>query len=347
LQSAILITVTAVACILLAGWLYQRWGAARDERRYPAPGVLFDMGGHRLHFLAEGESGPAVVFESGLMSTVLSWKGIQPEVAKFARTVCYDRAGLGWSEPGPLPRDAEQIAVELRTLLQRANVPPPYILVGHSFAGLTTRVFAARYPDEIVGLVLIDPVVPSEWHPASEHNQQRIRTGARILRRAAALCRVGALRFVSLLLLAGIKPIADPLVRLMSKGAPKGDGTTRSPLFWNLPAAERSMAPVFWVLPKFTNTIASQLENLPRSAAQVAASGKLRDIPVTVISAANTPPGRQVEQAAFAQSFPMGKHMMANRSGHWIMEDEPELVLQAISDVVEQLREPRLTGEAV
>jgi len=347
LQSAILIVAASAAFILFAGWLYQRWGAARDQKRYPAPGVLADVGGHRLHFLAAGESGPAVVFESGLMSTVLSWQALQPEIAKLARTFCYDRAGLGWSDSGPAPRDAEQIVAELRALLQRANVQPPYILVGHSFAGLTTRVFASCYPEEIVGLVLIDPVVPGEWHPASEHNRQRIRTGAKILRRAATLSRFGALRFVSLLLLAGIKPIADPLVRLMSKGAPKGDGTTRSPLFWNLPPAERSMAPVFWVVPKFTETIASQLENLPHSAAQVAASGKLREIPVTVISAASTPRERQSEQAAIAQASSLGKHIMAARSGHWIMEDEPELVLEAIKDVIEQVREPRLTGRTV
>ena len=186
-----------------------------------------------------------MILGSGLMSTVLTWQSLQPEIAKLTRTVCYDRAGLGWSDLGPMPRDGRRIVGELRDLLKRADIRPPYILVGHSFAGLTTRLFAAECPGEVVGLVLIDPVVAGEWNPASAHNRDRIRTGARIVRRAGALARWGALRAVSLLLLSGVKRIADPLVRLMSKTAPKGDGDTKSPLFWNLPRAERSMAPVF------------------------------------------------------------------------------------------------------
>ena len=343
----IFIALAFVAVLLIAGRLFQQWGTARDAKRHPPPGSLVNINGHRLHLLAKGNRGPTVIFESGLMSTVLSWNEIQPEIAKIARTVCYDRAGLGWSDPGPLPRDAARIVSELRELLEQAAILPPYILVGHSFAGLTTRLFASQYPDEVAGLVLIDPVVPSEWNPVGEHNRQRIRTGAKILRRASALARWGALRFTSLLLLSGIKPIAEPLVRLMSKGAPKGDGTSSSPLFWNLPAAERTMAPVFWVLPKFSATIASQLENLPASAAQVAAAASLKQIPLTVISASNTPPDRQVEQVATGKLSVLGRHLMATRSGHWIMQDEPQLVLDAIKDVIKQVREPRAAVKAV
>jgi pimeloyl-ACP methyl ester carboxylesterase len=345
-QSVLVIALVIAGLVLAGGRLYQHWGTSRDEKRFRMPGKFVDVGGHRLHVLAMGDSGgPALVFESGLMSTMLSWRDLQPEIAKSSRTVSYDRAGLGWSDPGPMPRDAAQIVKELRALLDRAEIEPPYILVGHSFAGLTTRLFAAEFPEEVAGLVLIDPVVPEEWNPASDHNRQRIRTGARILRRAAALARWGALRFVSFLLLSGVKPVAEPLVRLMSKGAPKGDGTTRSPLFWNLPPAERAMAPVFWVLPKFTETIASQLENLPWSAEQVAA-GRLPNIPITVISAANTPSSRRQHHVALAEHSPLGQHITAARSGHWIMQDEPELVLEAIEDVIRQVREPRVSAKA-
>jgi pimeloyl-ACP methyl ester carboxylesterase len=190
------------------------------------------------------------------------------------------------------------------------------------------------------------PVVAGEWDPASAHNRDRIRTGARILRRAAALARWGALRAVSLLLLSGVKRIADPLVRLMSKGAPKGDGDTKSPLFWNLPRAERSMAPVFWVLPKFSETIASQLENLPQSSKQVAGAKALDEIPVTVVSAGNAPPARQVEQTAVARSSSQGEHMIAAHCGHWITEDDPELVRKAIEKVVTRVRSAILAPPA-
>jgi pimeloyl-ACP methyl ester carboxylesterase len=105
------------------------------------------------------------------------------------------------------------------------------------------------------------------------------------------------------------------------------------------------MAPVFWVLPKFTETIASQLETLPRSAKQVAAS-RLPNIPVTVISAANTPSDRRRHHVALAELSTLGKHVTAARSGHWVMQDEPELVLQAIQDVVRQPREPQVAAKA-
>ncbi|MGB8439464.1 MAG: alpha/beta hydrolase [Candidatus Acidiferrales bacterium] len=340
MQSLIFIIVAIIALVVLAGWLYQQAGTARDRKRHPAPGELIALNGRSLHLLSRGEGSPTVLFESGLMSTVLSWSDIQPEVATATRAVCYDRAGLGWSDPGPAPRDAAQIVKELHQLLALAQISPPFILVGHSFAGLTTRLFAARYPEEVAGLVLIDPVVPGEWNPANEHNQKRIRTGAKILRRATVLSRLGLIRFVSFLLRTGVKPLAEPLVRLLSRGAPKGDGTSRSPLFWNLPPSERAMAPVFWVQPKFTETIADQLENFPRSAAQVAAAENLKDVPVTVISAANTPADRKRAHIAIAHLSACGTHLPATRSGHWVMTDEPELVLQAIHEMIERARNP-------
>lgn len=346
MQFVILSSVT-IAALVSAGWVYQQLGTARDRKRHPAPGELLNLADRCLHLLSMGEGGPAVVFESGLMSTVLCWRDIQAEMAKDARAVAYDRAGLGWSDPGPAPRDAEQIVSELHELLDHAQVSPPFILVGHSFGGLTARLFAARYPEEVAGLVLIDPVVPGEWNPASEHNQKRIRTGAKILRRATVLSRLGLIRFVSFLLRVGAKPLAEPLVRLMSRGAPKGDGTSSSPLFWNLPPSERAMAAVFWVQPKFTDTIASQLENLPRSAAQVTASEDLRDVPVTVISAANISAKRKAEHIATAQLSSCGTHVTATRSGHWVIADEPELVLQAIREMIERTRRPSVMSAGV
>ncbi|MFZ0522129.1 MAG: alpha/beta hydrolase [Candidatus Acidiferrales bacterium] len=347
MQSVIFIVVVITGLVILAGWVYQQAGTLRDRKRYPAPGELVDLNGHNLHWLSRGEGSPTVVFESGLMSTVLSWTDIRSEIAKATRAVCYDRAGLGWSDPGPAPRDADQIVKELHQLLDQAQVSPPFILVGHSFGGLTTRLFAARYPKEVAGLVLIDPVVPGEWNPPNGHNQKRIRTGAKILRRATVLARFGLIRFVSFLLRAGIKPIAEPLVRLMSKGAPKGDGTSSSPLFWNLPPSERAMAAVFWVQPKFTETIADQLENFPKSAAQVDAAEDLKFVPITIISAANTPAERKKEHIRTAQLSECGTHLTATRSGHWIMTDEPEIVLQAIHEMIERARKPSVMSAGV
>jgi pimeloyl-ACP methyl ester carboxylesterase len=338
------IAVAGLILLMLAGWLYQRIGTARDQKRHPAPGELVDLGGYRLHSLVMGEGSPAVIFESGLMSTVLSWKDSQPEIAKTTRTMAYDRAGLGWSDPGPETRDADHIVIELRKLLDRKRIPPPYVLVGHSFGGLTTQLFAARYPEDVCGLVLIDPVVPREWNPPNERNRKSIRVGSRILRRAATISRFGLLRFLASLMRAGAGTLAEPLVRLISRGAPKGDGTTKSPLFWNLPPAERDMARVFWTEDKFARTIASQLQYLPRSAAQVASAGSFDRIPVTVISAGDAPSERKQEHMATARLSSRGKHLTADRSGHWVMVDEPDLVLHAIKEAIECGREDWVTG---
>jgi pimeloyl-ACP methyl ester carboxylesterase len=338
------VVTAGLLVVLLGGWFYQQLGANWDRKRHPAPGELVNVGDHRLHYLAMGKGSPTVVFESGLMSTVLSWEDSQPEIAKNTLTISYDRSGLGWSDAGLEPRDAEQIVCELRELLDRAHIPPPYVLVGHSFGGLTTRLFAARYPEEVCGLVLIDPVVPGEWNPASERNLKSIRVGSKILRRAALMSRWGVIRFLVFLMRAGATALVEPLVRLISKGAPKGDGTTKSPLFWNLPPAERAMAHFFWIQEKFMKAIASQLLNLPRSATQVASASTRDGIPITVISAANTPAERKQEHMAIAQLSWRGKHLIATRSGHWVMADEPDLVLQAIKEAIDCAREHSVAG---
>lgn len=330
------------ACLLaggLLGALYQALGTRRDHRRFPHPGRLVDVGGRRLHLLESGSSHPSIVLEAGLMSTVLSWSNLQRELAQSYRVVSYDRAGLGWSDPGPMPRTAERIVDELHTLLQRAQVSAPYVLVGHSFGGLTMSLFAARFPDETAGMVLVDPVVPAEWNPPSEHDRKLIRIGAQVCRRAALLSRVGLIRFVAFLLATRAAKIAAHLVRIISRGAPTESGSVSSPWFAALPANERAMASVFWVQEKFALTIASQLENLPLSAAQVAECDSVCGKPVVILSARTAPKHRREEHAAAAARAPLGSHVIAEKSNHWIMQDEPELVIRAIERVVELSRE--------
>lgn len=116
-----------------------------------------NVGGHSLNLLIGGQGTPAVIFEGGMGAGIASWSTVQKEVATFAQTVSYDRAGLSQSEPGPKPRSAKQIATELNAALQKVGVKPPYVLVGHSLGGIYVRVFADMYPKDVVGMVLIDP----------------------------------------------------------------------------------------------------------------------------------------------------------------------------------------------
>ena len=121
-----------------------------------APGTYIWVGEHRLHLNCVGEGSPTVIFDSGLGGSSLDWVRVQPEVATFTRACSYDRAGYGWSDAGPLPRDSEKISRELEMLLGNGSVAAPYVLVGHSFGGLNVRLFTHNNPGKVAGLVLID-----------------------------------------------------------------------------------------------------------------------------------------------------------------------------------------------
>lgn len=126
-----------VIILLLAGATYQFIATKIDERKYPPPGRLVDVGGYRLHLHCMGEGTPTVVLDAGLGGGVPDWSTVQPEVSKFARACSYDRAGVAWSDSGVTPRTSKQVVAELHALLGNAGVRVPYVLVGHSIAGIT------------------------------------------------------------------------------------------------------------------------------------------------------------------------------------------------------------------
>ncbi len=146
-----------ICIIILFGSAYQFISVKIDNARYPPLGKLVDIGGYKLHIYETGHgSGPTIVLDMGMGGTLLYWSLVQKEISKFARVISYDRAGLGWSDPSPKERTSENIAEELHTLLHNTTVPGPYILVGHSFAGINARIFANKHPDEVAGVILVD-----------------------------------------------------------------------------------------------------------------------------------------------------------------------------------------------
>jgi pimeloyl-ACP methyl ester carboxylesterase len=156
----LLYPVLAVLMLASVGGGYETVREYLDARTYPMPGQLVDVGGHRLHLYCTGSGSPTVVLEPGQggMSSDLGW--VAPAVARDSRVCVYDRAGRGWSDDAEGPQDAAQIAADLHTLLERAHVPGPYVLAGHSFGGLYVQTFAANYPDQVAGLVLLDSTAP-------------------------------------------------------------------------------------------------------------------------------------------------------------------------------------------
>lgn len=159
-----LVVLVGLPLILgLSGAVYQAIATEIDRRSFPAPGQLVDVGGYRLHLYCMGENGPVVILDALFPGTVSNWAWVQPQIARSTRVCAYDRAGLGWSDPGPRPRDARSQAQELHTLLVNAGIPGPYILVGHSLGGLPVRMFAALYPGDVAGMVLIEATNPDAW----------------------------------------------------------------------------------------------------------------------------------------------------------------------------------------
>jgi pimeloyl-ACP methyl ester carboxylesterase len=186
----------------LAGALYQTIATALDKRSYPPPGQLFDVGGYRLHLYCTGENSdgqPTVVLETGLggLATSPGWAWVQPEIAKTTRVCAYDRAGLGWSDPGPRPRDAQHIAAELHALLQNSHTPGPYVLVGWSYGGLYVRAYANQYRGEVAGLVLIDSSSPEQC-TSTPAWQAQCASSAKNVSYGRILSRFGIMRVIGL-----------------------------------------------------------------------------------------------------------------------------------------------------
>lgn len=145
-----------LAISVLFAFLYQFLSTKIDDYNWPPPGKMIDVGGYKMHINCSGEGTPTVILEAGLGGSSIDWSLVQPNIAKFATVCSYDRAGMGWSEKSPNLRTSRQMVEELHSLLVKANIPAPYILVGHSFGGIIMRQYANQYPDEVFGIVLVD-----------------------------------------------------------------------------------------------------------------------------------------------------------------------------------------------
>jgi pimeloyl-ACP methyl ester carboxylesterase len=152
--------VLAVLMVASVGGGYQTVRQSIDTRAYPMPGQLVDVGGHRMHLHCTGSGSPTIILEPGHGGASSDSGWVAPAVARDSTVCVYDRAGRGRSDPADGPQDAARIAADLRTLLERAQLPGPYVLAGHSFGGLYVQTFAANYPDQVAGLVLLDSTAP-------------------------------------------------------------------------------------------------------------------------------------------------------------------------------------------
>ena len=292
--------------LALMGYIYESLAEAADAKTYTPPGQLVDVGGYRLHINCTGTGSPTVVIVSGLGDWSTSWGGeVQPEVAKTTRVCTYDRAGLGWSDANSLPSDAAQFAKELHTLLQNANVPGPYVMVGHSLGGFIVRIFAHDYASEVAGVVLVDSMNPKQVTESLSN------TLARRSSLQAVLARFGIGR-----LLVKLPAIAP-----------------------SLPPGDEAYYPLY-IRPQSLRTTANEYQGLPASAAEVAAVKSFGDLPLIVLTAkGNDNPGWPEWQNELLQLSTNSQHLFAENSGHVIQFDEPAAAVNAILKMVELARQ--------
>jgi pimeloyl-ACP methyl ester carboxylesterase len=294
----------------------------------------------RLHLACAGEGGPTVVLEAALGASSISWSLVQPGLARLTRVCSYDRAGFGWSDRGPMPRTARRIASELHTLLQRAEVPPPYLLVGHSFGGIVARVFAHDYRDSVAGVVFVDPAHPEDWATPAAKERTRIDRGTRLCRHGAAAARIGLARAIVALGSAGVVSAARGMARIISRGElSREDEGILAPV-WKLPPEARRPLARFWTHPKFFEALGSQIESIcvsSREALDAEAAG-YGDLPLVTISSTDASEYRLRQQETLARLSTRGRHVVATRSGHWVPLDQPELVISVVRDMVEEIR---------
>jgi pimeloyl-ACP methyl ester carboxylesterase len=303
--------LAALLGLALVGYIYEPFAEAADAKTYPPPGRLVDVGGYRLHIHCTGTGSPTVVIDAGQGDWSTSWGVVQQEVAKTTRICTYDRAGLGWSEPGPLPRDAAQFAKELHTLLQNANIPGPYVMVGHSLGGASVRVFVHDYPSEVAGVVWIESMSPGQ--ATQPHVQARSQSDrqSQPFSLQAALARFGIGR-----LLVKLPVIAS-----------------------SVPAGQEAYYPLY-IRPQSLQTADNELAGISASLAQAAAVQTFGDLPLIVLTGKrNDTPGWQEWQTELLQLSSNSQQFFAENSGHLIQVDEPEAAIAAILQMVRQVRD--------
>ena len=304
----------------------------------PPPGRLVALGTHRLHLHCSGAGTPPVVFDAALGGSSLSWTYVQPAVAGFTTACAYDRAGFGWSEAGPMPRTAGRIAAELHALLGTANIPPPYVLVGHSFGGLSIRAYAASHPEDVAGLVFVDPAHPEDWREPSEADRERLQRGTALCRRGVVAARLGIAALVARLASAGALDLARNIAAAVSRRTlHRQDEQILAPVT-RLPMEVRAVLRWMWTQPRYFEALGSQIEHICTSASEVDLRPDYGSRPLVTISATESSNERRRLQEALARRSSRGRHLAAADSGHWIPIDEPQTVVEAIREVVMAVR---------
>jgi pimeloyl-ACP methyl ester carboxylesterase len=311
----LIIFLVAVGTI---GAIYQVIATARDARAFPPSGQLVDVGGYKLHLDCLGTGSPTVVTENGLGGSSPDWSLVQPAIGTSTRVCSYDRAGSGWSEVGPSPRTSQQIAKELHTLLANAHVPSPYVLVGHSAGAMHIQVYASQYPNEVAGLVLVDPTPAQLLMRFTPEERQALLPNVGQFRLLSGLQFFGILRFIRL---------------------PGDEALTP------LPAVTQALIRAHRLQSGAVAAMTAEVLSMETSIAQAAEATPLpAERPLIIVwhgipaEPVELEPVARASMEELMQRSTNSKLVVAENSGHYITIDRPDVVIGAIRQVVKAAR---------
>ena len=314
-----------VAIALLIGALYQAVSEVSDRRKHPPQGELVDVGGFRLHLSCLGKGGPTVVMDAGGGAPSITWGLVPSQIAKFTRVCTYDRAGFGWSDPNlKCDRNSQQSVDELHLLLTKADIKPPYVLVGHSLGGVNMRLYASQYSEDVVGLVLVDS---SHENQVTPEMSKRIRIQSWLYQILRIASQVGIVRFVGQM---NLLPILEDVRQEIKK----------------YPLAVQSLFDTFKSFcyrPHYWATASSELANIEESLKEIRAVSSLGNLPLIVLSQGSKDPKISDERVQRWSSLQLeltklssnSQRIVAEDSGHLIQLDQPELVVDAVQQIVQ------------
>jgi pimeloyl-ACP methyl ester carboxylesterase len=320
------LTLSMTAILLLVGLFYQAVSEALDRRKYPPQGELINIGGFRLHLNCIGQGTPTVVMDAGGGAPSIAWGLVPSEIAQFTRVCTYDRAGFGWSDPNPrVPRTSQQSVDELHLLLTKAGISPPYILVGHSLGGVNMRLYANQYPEDVVGLVLVDS---SHENQMTSEIWRRTKMLSRLYQVFRVVSQVGVLRLIGE---TNLLPILEDIKRQMQK-YPSDVQALFDPF------------KSFCYRPDYWATASSELANVKKSLEGLKAITSLGSLPLVVLSQGSKHSKMSDERFQQWASLQLdltklssnSQHVIAEDSGHFVPLDQPELVISAVQRLLER-----------
>ncbi|MGA8029823.1 MAG: alpha/beta fold hydrolase [Bryobacteraceae bacterium] len=309
--------VAGFIALALAGFAYERFGEWRDRERFPRIGNLVDVGGRSLNIYCSGEGSPTVILESNWGEPGYRWVAIQRHIAKFTRACWYDRAGYGWSDPGPFPHHSDSAARDLHALLTGAGISPPYVLVGNGMGAFHVRVYRGFYPSEVAGMVLVDPMCEDMTIHIHNHIEA---------------FRPAVLLIYKIQGWLGVTRLMTPDPGPPPPGLTQQEWATLVALnwqAWSIPSQTKE--PPLWV-----------------NGEMARASGGFGNMPLIVLSAA-LPGGEEDPKledvdwklrlhAQLARMSTQGRRIVIANSDHMMLDREPEAIVDATRNVVEDVR---------